>query len=243
MTSGLETSLYEHLTRKPLDFPPGCLISTIYHFSVSPEQAYGFLRGTREKPSPSDEDFGSISCNGKGWNCGACGFNSCAEFNRYSRKNLSRGTTKVGPNCGWKVVDHGIACSFAAAAISALHIECRLQASYAIAAVLLGHLEGCNLGVGITVGPVKESAWFDRVDLKNSFTLAEHEQFVKDTLPQLFVAFCGSGHPQIKNRPDWAAEPRFWKESADPEFLAKQQEVRARVAKVVEREKAERAGK
>ena len=172
-----------------------------------------------------------------GWNCGACGFNSCEEFNRYSKSSLSRGTWALGPNCDWKVLDHGIASSFAAAAISALNIECRAQATYAMAAGLLGHLEGCNLAVAITLGPVKDSAWFNRVDLKDYFTLAEQEQFIKNTLPQMFAAFCGTGHPLIKHRPDWVTEPKFWKESEDPEFLAKQQEIFARIGKIIERER------
>ena len=178
-----------------------------------------------------------------GWNCGACGFNSCEEFNRASKKSRSRGIMALGPNCNWKALDFGIASTSAAAAIAAMNIECRVQGTYGVAAGLLGHLGSCSLSIGITLGPVKASVWFNRVDLKDSFTLAEHEQFIKNTLPQLFVAFCGSGHPQIKHRPDWAAEPKFWKETADPEFMAKQQEVFAKVGKIIERESTKGAKK
>jgi uncharacterized ferredoxin-like protein len=175
-----------------------------------------------------------------GWNCGACGFNSCEEFNRYSKKNKSQGAMAVGPNCNWKVVDFGIASSAAAAAISAENVECRVKATYYMAASALGHLEDCNLGIGITVGPVKDSAWFNRVDLKDSFTLEEHEQFVKNTLPQLYVGFCGQGNPLLKHRPDWAAEPKFWRESEDKELLAKREDEMARVGQIVEREMKKR---
>jgi len=175
------------------------------------------------------------------WNCGACGFNTCEEFNSYSKKNKSQGAMGfVGPNCNWKILDHGIASSSAAAAISAMNLECRVQASYAVAASALGHFGDCTLGIAITIGPVKESAWFNRVDLKDSFTIDEHEQFLKNTLPQLFVGFCGGGYPLLKHRPDWAVEPKFWKETEDQEFMAKQQDIMARVAKVIEREMEKR---
>jgi hypothetical protein len=121
-----------------------------------------------------------------------------------------------------------------------MNIECRVQASYGIAASALGYLEGCSLSVAVTIGPVKESVWFDRVDLKDSFTLAEHEQFMKNTLPQLYVGFVGAGYPLLKHRPDWLMEPKFWKEVEDPELLAKQQEIMAKVRKIVEREMAKR---
>jgi uncharacterized ferredoxin-like protein len=177
----------------------------------------------------------------RGWNCGACGFNTCEEFNKYSKKNKSQGAMYIGPNCNWNVLDFGIACSFSAAAISAMNLECRVQGSYGFAALALGHLEGCSTCMAITVGPIKESVWFDRVDLKDSFSIEEHEQFVKNTLPQLFVAFCGGGYPLVKHRPDWATEPKRWKETEDTELVAKQQDIMARVGEVIEREKAKRA--
>ena len=65
--------------------------------------------------------------------------------------------------------------------------------------------------------------------------------FVKNTLPQLFVGFCGGGYPLLKHRPDWAAEPKFWKESEDKELLAKRAEAMGRVAQIVERERKKKA--
>lgn len=174
------------------------------------------------------------------WNCGACGFNTCAEFNKYCKENKSQGAFYVGPNCIWKIFDLGMALSFAAAAVADMGAECRVQASYGFAGLALGHLEGCSVATGVSVGPAGESIWFDRRDLKESFTMKEHEQFMRNTLPQLYLGFCGGGFPLLKHRPDWAAEPLFWKAEEDPEFMAKQQDVLARVGKVIEREKAKK---
>lgn len=175
------------------------------------------------------------------WNCGACGFNTCAEFNSYSKQKKSQGAFYVGPNCNWKMVDFGIACSSAAAAVSAMNVDCRAQASYGFAGMAVGYLAGCSVVTAVSIGPLKESPWYDRVDLKDSFPIEEHGQFMKNTLPQLFVAFPGGGYPLLKHRPDWAAEPKFWKEMEDKEFLAKQQDILARVGKIIERERSKRA--
>lgn len=174
------------------------------------------------------------------WNCGACGFNTCAEFNKYCKENKSQGAFYVGPNCNWKIFDLGMALSFAAAAIAEMSVECRVQASYGFAGLALGHLEGCSVATSISIGPAGESVWYDRRDLKESFTLKEHDQFMKNTLPQLYVSFCGGGFPLLKHRPDWATEPLFWKAKEDPEFMAKQQDILARVGKVIERERAKK---
>jgi uncharacterized ferredoxin-like protein len=177
------------------------------------------------------------------WNCGGCGFGTCAEFNRYSKEHKSQGTACIGPSCQWKLLDHGVALSYAAAAISAMHVECRLHGDYGSAGLLVGHLDGCSLCIGISLGPGGESVWYNRADLKHSFTMAEHEEFMHNTLPQLFVAFNGSGHPLTKFGPGWAAEPKFWKATEDPAFMAKKRDAALRIGKIVERERAKRTAK
>ena len=97
-------------------------------------EAYTFVRPDAAVSRKAYEDgiplvellIGSEGTNSDlGWNCGACGFNSCEEFNRYSKKNLSRGVMAVGPNCNWKVLDHGIACSFAASSRTSMGVSLR----------------------------------------------------------------------------------------------------------------------
>jgi hypothetical protein len=73
--------------------------------------------------------------------------------------------------------------------------------------------------------------------------MAEHEEFIHNALPQLFVGFVGDGHPPAKFGPRWNRPPKFWKAMEDPEFMAKKQEVAARIGKIIEREKAKRAAK
>jgi uncharacterized ferredoxin-like protein len=177
------------------------------------------------------------------WNCGGCGFGTCAEFNRYSKEHKSQGTACIGPSCQWKLLDHGMALSYAAAAISAMNVECRLHGDYGSAALLLGHMDGCSLCVGVSLGPGGESIWYNRSDLEHSFTMAEHEEFMHNTLPQLFIAFNGSGRPMVKFGPDWAAKPKFLKAMEDPEFMARKRDAVLRIGKIVEKERAKKAAR
>ncbi len=179
-----------------------------------------------------------------GWNCGACGFDTCAEFNRYSKEHKGPGAFMLGPSCNWKILDHGTATSYAAAAMSALGTENRLQADYGSFSLLLGHLEGCTIVVGISLGPYGESVWFNRADLKDSFDMAEHMMFMRNTLPQLFLAFVGGGFPMVKHGPNWAQDPKYFVALGEsPEIAAKRQEIGARIGKVIERERAKSAAK
>ncbi len=175
------------------------------------------------------------------WNCGACGFDTCAEFNRYSKKNRSQGGYYAGPTCNWKAFDFGQAQSWAAAAAWQLNIENRVQTSYGAAGLLLGHLEGCNVCVGISLGPCRDQVWYSRPDLEHSFNMEEHEQFMLNCIPQIMVGFTGAGYPMVKHGPDWASDPRFLRMSEDPEWAARHQDIMARVGRVIQREKEKRA--
>ena len=174
------------------------------------------------------------------WNCGGCGFDTCAEFNKYAKKHRSPGAFMVGPSCQWKLMDHGIALSQAAAALSGMNVENRLQADFGAISMLLGHLEGCSMVVGISLGPCGESVWFNRVDLKDSFNMAEHLQFMHNTLPQLFVGFVGDGFPPFKYGPEWQQAPKYLQADESKEIMDKKKDIAMRIGKVIERERAKK---
>jgi uncharacterized ferredoxin-like protein len=175
------------------------------------------------------------------WNCGACGFNTCAEFNKHSKANQSPGAYYVGPSCNWKVLDFGLAQAWAAAAIWQMNVENRVQTSFGVAGLLVGHLAGCNMCVGISIGPCRDQVWYSRPDLAHSFEMKEHEQFMLNCIPQMQVGFTGGGHPMIKHSTQWGAAPKFLKMVEDPEFMAGYQDIMGRVMAIVERERAKRS--
>lgn len=174
------------------------------------------------------------------WNCGACGFGTCAEFNSYVKENMSAGGYYAGPSCNWKALDFGIAQSWAAAAAWQLNVENRTQTSYGVAGMLLGHMEGCNVCVGISMGPSRDQVWYSRPDCAHSFDMKEHEEFMLNCLPQMQVGFCGSGKPMVKHGPNWADEPKFLKMVDDPEWMAKHQDIMQRAGALIGRERAKK---
>lgn len=172
------------------------------------------------------------------WNCGACGFKTCAEFNKYSKENKSPGAYYVGPSCNWKLLDFGMAQSWAAAAVGQQNVENRIQTSFGVAGLLLGYLGGCNVSVGVSLGPCRDQVWYSRPDLAHSFDMSEHEQFMLNCIPQMFVGFTGGGYPMIKHNSQWGGAPKFFKLMDDPDFMTGYQDIMGRVMAIVERERA-----
>lgn len=167
------------------------------------------------------------------WNCGACGFDTCAEFNKYSRDKKSAGIFYVGPSCNWKYFDLSMSICWAAAALADLNVENRIQDSVGFAALNLGYLEGCSTVTGIAIGPATDSYYYDRPELAGSFDFKEHEEFVMNCLPQMYTSFCGGGHPVVKNKPDFLVNPRSFKPVEDKDFAAKQQDILRRVVECI----------
>ncbi len=174
------------------------------------------------------------------WNCGACGFDTCAEFNKYSKENMSSGAYYGGPSCNWKALDFGTAQAWAAATTWHMNIENRTQTSYGVAGLLLGYMEGCNVCVGVSIGPCRDQVWYSRPDCIDSFNMKEHEQFMLNCLPQMQVGFTGAGYPMVKHGPNWAAEPKFLKMVEDPKWAAKHHDILLRAGALIEREKAKK---
>jgi uncharacterized ferredoxin-like protein len=171
------------------------------------------------------------------WNCGACGFTTCADFNKYSASHKSTGFFFTGPSCNWKVFDVSMATCWAAAALSQLNVENRVQDSTGFAAFHLGYLEGCTLSIGLMLGPVTDYYYYDRPELAHSFDMKEHEEFVMNCLPQFYVSFVGGGHPVVKTKDEFFVGPKYLKPVEDPDFLKKQQDIMCRIGEVIEREK------
>ena len=88
-----------------------------------------------------------------GWDCGACGFPTCAEFNQYAKANKSPGLLWSGPSCQWKLMDWAAACDFAAAALHQYRIDNRVMGTCGAAAAATGFLPDCSALVGIPIGP------------------------------------------------------------------------------------------
>jgi len=93
------------------------------------------------------------------FNCGACGYKSCKEFEETEKK---LGEDFVGPTCLFKALDLGIALGSAAKTASMLNIDNRIMYRAGTAALKLNLLPEATVIIGILVSAKGKSIYFDR---------------------------------------------------------------------------------
>ena len=138
-----------------------------------------------------------------GWDCGACGFPSCAEFNKYAKANKSPGLLWSGPSCQWKLMDWAAACDFALAALNQYRIDNRVMGTCGAAAAATGFLPECSALVGIPIGPAGDNIYYSRAQNMPAFPYEQHRENLLRTSPTNWTAFPGSTKPCLKTRDDW----------------------------------------
>jgi uncharacterized ferredoxin-like protein len=95
-----------------------------------------------------------------GYDCGACGFPTCAEFAK-NRKLTDKEMGYSGPHCVMRMMDIGVALSSAAKTASLLNVDCRVQQRVGAAARAVGLIKG-EVVMGIPVSVTGKSIYFDR---------------------------------------------------------------------------------
>jgi len=94
-----------------------------------------------------------------GLNCGACGYNSCKEFENAEKK---LGKDFTGPTCLFKALDLGIALGSAAKTASLLNVDNRIMYRIGTAASKLKMLPEATVIMGIPISAKGKSIYFDR---------------------------------------------------------------------------------
>jgi uncharacterized ferredoxin-like protein len=97
------------------------------------------------------------------YDCGACGFATCAEFLNATRKlrEQSKELEFGGPQCNLRDIDLGIAVGSAAKTAALLSVDCRCQTRIAVAARKLGIITS-DIAVGLSLSLTHKSIGFDR---------------------------------------------------------------------------------
>ena len=98
------------------------------------------------------------------YDCGACGYATCAEFLRAAPKYRSEGSENwefPGPICQLRCVDLGIAVGSAAKIASLNNIDARCQTRIAAAARHLGVIEA-DLAVALSMSVSHKNIFFDK---------------------------------------------------------------------------------
>lgn len=94
-----------------------------------------------------------------GLNCGACGYQTCEEFNKAERR---QGLDFTGPTCLFKALDMGIALGSAAKTSSLLNVDSRIMYRVGTAAKRLNLLPEVHVVMGIPLSAKGKSVYFDR---------------------------------------------------------------------------------
>lgn len=95
---------------------------------------------------------------GLGLNCGACGFESCADFNAAGNPN----TEFDGPNCMIRLLDMGIALGSAAKTAQLHNVDNRIMYRVGVAAKNIGLMPDSNVIMGIPLYVGAKSIYYDR---------------------------------------------------------------------------------
>jgi len=159
-----------------------------------------------------------------GWNCGACGFDSCGKFNAYAKENRGGGQLG-GPSCNWKAVDFGIVCDWACASAWQYRIDNRIMGSVGFALNALGYLPDCDAKLGLALGPPRDLVYYSREEMHQSMTYEMDKQDIINCVPNMFTAFPGGGTPMYKNKDEWWAPPEFMGMAYSPEVMQVMEEV------------------
>ncbi len=95
-----------------------------------------------------------------GYDCGACGFSTCAEF-QIQRQPTDKEMGYTGPHCVMRMMDIGVALSSAAKTAGLVNIDNRVQQRVGAGARALGLIDA-EVVMGVPVSISGKSIYFDR---------------------------------------------------------------------------------
>ncbi|MBW2363742.1 MAG: hypothetical protein JRF25_01450 [Deltaproteobacteria bacterium] len=101
------------------------------------------------------------------YNCGACGYKTCAELNKTEEVES---LTANGPSCMFKNLNLGIAANSAASMAHRIGLHCRVFSTLAFSALALEVITDVDLVISVSVSVAKKNPYFDR----HEFWTKEH---------------------------------------------------------------------
>ncbi len=93
------------------------------------------------------------------YNCGACGYRTCAELNK---AEMVEALTSNGPFCMFKSLNLHMAANAAAAAAWKMGLQCRVFGTFGFAAKAMESMPDIDPAVAVAVSAAKNDPFFDR---------------------------------------------------------------------------------
>ncbi|MFZ5644629.1 MAG: DUF2148 domain-containing protein [Bacillota bacterium] len=137
------------------------------------------------------------------WDCGGCGFQSCADFNKWAMDNGGMGALWGGPSCLWKLMDWSAACDYACAAAGQYRMDARAMGTIGAACAGVGYMPECTARVAVLIGPPGDFVYFSRRQNRDAFPHEQHRLNLLRTSPTNWMSFPGSTRPSLKTKDDW----------------------------------------
>ncbi len=120
------------------------------------------------------------------YNCGACGYKTCAELNKAEEVES---LTANGPSCMFKNLNLGIAANAAASIAHRLGLHCRVFSTLAFSALALEVITDVDLVISVSVSVAKKNPYFDR----HEFWTKEHwDEIFNKEFPTYTRGFIGA---------------------------------------------------
>jgi len=120
------------------------------------------------------------------YNCGACGYRTCAEMNAAEEVES---LTANGPSCMFKNVNMNIAANAAASMAHRLGLHCRIFSTLGFSALALELIEDVDLCVSVSVSVAKKNPYFDRHEF---WTKAHWDEIFDKEFPPFNRGFIGA---------------------------------------------------
>ncbi len=111
-----------------------------------------------------------------GFNCGGCGFSTCAEMLKHPQLTTTQ-KSLPGPYCVFKVMDYSIASASAAKTAMEHNVDNRMMHKVGAAVLKLDILKSCNLIIGIPLSATGKNIYFDRVNKLNAWKIIKPNKY------------------------------------------------------------------
>lgn len=164
-----------------------------------------------------------------GWDCGACGFATCGEFNNFKKEHGGIGRLGAGPSCAWKNFDFGMCCDYACAAAWEMNIDNRILGTFGLLAYVLGYLENVTCTLVLVLGPVGELWWYSRPSLGKWRTHEHLQAHFRNNYTVHFQMFSSDLRPAVKQDGNWwEKEAEFVRVAPDAKYIEYKKQIRDR---------------
>lgn len=133
-----------------------------------------------------------VGCNRKSdltYNCGSCGFRTCAELNKAESQLGANFVGYRGPFCTWKSMDVGIACMAASAIAHRLGFQTREYGTVGGVALAMGMIEA-DICTAVTITVTDKNLHFTR---NQYWTQEEYEKGFDAMFPTFRLGFITEG--------------------------------------------------